>query len=172
MSSCTSRAATGSSPEVGSSRKTICGSLRRARASPTRPQRLLDPRTRVGEPVQSGEELEVLGDAQAEVEAGVLGHDRDALPDLEPVRAADGEAGDLGRAGARSDQRAERADHGGLAGPVRPEEAEDLPALDRERHVREGEAVAEPLGQAVDDDRRRARGSPVAGRRHPDEVTP
>ena len=106
ISSCTSRVATGSRPDVGSSKKTTSGSFSSARASPTRWRRPLErvphgslarpamltasrarlyARTGVGQAVEAGEALQVLGHAQAEVEPGRLGHDRDALADLDPV---------------------------------------------------------------------------------------
>src|SRR5207249_9332804 len=54
--------------------------------------------------------------------------------------------------GARRDDAREEPDRRGLAGPVRPEEAHDLAALDGERHAVDGGAGAEPFGQVLGDD--------------------
>src|SRR5215471_4287674 len=55
-----------------------------ARREVNRFERLIDPRTRVALAVKAREELEVLDHREAQVQPGVLGHDRDALADLSP----------------------------------------------------------------------------------------
>ena len=162
ISSCTSRDATGSRPEVGSSRKTIAGSLSRARASATRwrspferlPQGSLARPARLTaasacpirafgscEFVQSGEELEVLGDGETQVEAGILGHHRDPLADLDAVRRVERQPRDAGGTGGRGDQRGEHADGCRLAGAVRAEEAEHLTGADAEGDIIDRDAA-------------------------------
>ena len=176
ISSCTSRDATGSRPDVGSSRKTIAGSLSNARASATRwrspferllqrsfarPARLTAASARpirafgVGELVQPGEELEVLGHGETQVEAWVLGHHRDPLADVDAVRRVERQTSDAGRARSRGDQGGEHAHGRRLAGAVRAEKAEHLARGDAERDVVDGDPLPEPLRQMLDDQRRR-----------------
>ena len=109
-----------------------------------------DARARIGHLVQVGEALEVLEDAQAQVQPRRLGHDRDPAPDLDAVLGRQRDPGHRRRARGRFDQRAERPHRRRLAGTVRPEEAEDLAASDLERDVVERAAVAEGLGEAAD----------------------
>ena len=97
--------------------------------------------------IQLGEALEVLPDAQGEVEAGRLGHDRDPAPDLDPRLRRERQSSDPRRPRGRRDQRTERAHDGRLAGAVGAEESEDLAPPDLEGHIVEGDAVAEPLRQ-------------------------
>ena len=173
MSSWTSRVATGSSPEVGSSKNSTAGSLSRALASADplaealgeepaeivgpvgqvdRPERPLDALLAVGQPVETGEAFEVLGHREAEVEAGGLGHDRDPLPDGRavlgasrgcPATVAEPEVGASSVPSVRTVVV--------LPGPVRAEEAEHLAVADLEGHVVEGGPAAEPLAQTIDD---------------------
>jgi ABC-2 type transport system ATP-binding protein len=56
-------------------------------------QSLLDPRAHVRQAVEAGEELEVLGDRQARVQARSLRHDRDAAADRDGVLGAQRNAG-------------------------------------------------------------------------------
>ncbi len=171
ISSWTSRAATGSRPAVGSSRKSTSGSLSNARARAVRWRRpfesvphgscarsvrsiarraCVDAAAGVGHLVQVGEALEILEHAQAEVEARRLGHDRDPAADLDAVLRGEIDPGDRRRARARGDERAERPDGRGLARAVGAEEAEDLAARHVERDVVDGEPIAEALRQVPD----------------------
>ena len=65
------------------------------------------------------------------------------------------------RPGGRGDQPQQHLDRGGFAGPVRTQEAKDLPGMDLERHPVHGGELTKPLREASDfDDRighRRAR---------------
>ncbi len=106
-----------------------------------------DPLHRVVHLVEIGEALQVLLDAEARIQARRLGHDGDPPADLDAVRGREGEAADRGGPRARREERGERPDRGGLPRAVGPEEPEDLAALDLERHVLEGHAVAESLAQ-------------------------
>ena len=133
-----------------------------------RRQRLPDPRLRLCELVQSGEELEVLGDGETQVEAGVLGHHRDSLADLDAVRRVERQPRDTGRARGGGDQGGEHAHGRRLAGAVRAEEAEHLAGADAEGDVVDREPLTEPLRQVLDDERRlvrRARRRPARGER-------
>ena len=176
ISSWTSRAATGSRPEVGSSRNSTRGSLSSALASATRWRRPLDrvPHRSCARSVrltacrarsmrargsahlvQVGEAVEVLGHAQPQVETRRLGHDRDPAADLHAVLRREREPGDRRRARGRREQRAERAHGRRLAGAVRAEEAEHLArSRPRRRHPEKAMRVAEALGQALHGDRR------------------
>ena len=83
------------------------------------------------------------------VESGLLERDADAPPHLGgPLPDVD--AVDPSAAGGGAQQRGEHADGGGLAGAVRAEEAEDLPALDGEVDAVDGadggKVPHEPLG--------------------------
>ena len=105
---------------------------------------------RVRHLVQLGEALEVLDDAQAEVEPRRLGHDRDAAPDLHAVLGRQRDPGHRGGAGRRRDERAERPDRRRLAGAIGAEEAEDLATPDVERDIVECETGAERLREVAD----------------------
>src|SRR5262245_54071134 len=63
-------------------------------------------------------------------------------------------SGDGGGAGGRGDEAEQHAQRCGLARPVRPEESDDLPPLDREAEVAYGQCGPEPLCQAMDLDHR------------------
>ena len=172
ISSWTSRAATGSRPEVGSSRNRTSGSLSRARARATRWRRPFDrvPQgsrarsvrltasraasircARVGHLVQVGEALEVLEDAQPQVQTRRLGHDRDPAPDLDAVLGRERDPGDSRRAGRRFDAACRASGPWWScrrrSGPRNPKTS---PRADLERHVVEREALAEGLRQVAD----------------------
>ena len=179
ISSWTSRAATGSRPEVGSSRNSTSGSLSSARARATRWRRPLDRapqascarsarltasqgarrcgRVGVGHLVQVGEALEVLEHAQPQVQPRRLGHDRDPPPDLDAVLGRQRDPGDRRRARGRRDERAERPDGRRLArrrsarGSRRPRRSRPRT---RRRRTRPGRR------SACSDDRPTAPGSP------------
>ena len=110
-----------------------------------------DPRPGLMQTVEIGEELQVLGHGQAQIEPRRLGHDRDALADLHSVLRAERDPRDGRRARGRRDQRAESTHRGGLACAVRTQEPEHLTVGDFERHVGEGGPLAEALGQLLDD---------------------
>ena len=137
-------------------------------------QGAVDATARVRHLVQVGEALEVLEDAQAQVQAGRLGHDRDPAADLHAVLGRERESGDGGRPRGRGEERAERSNRGRLAGAIGAEEAEHLTASHLERDVGERAAVAELLREMLDRYRwraalggRRACGIPGAiGRSH------
>ena len=113
-----------------------------------------------GHAVDARIEGEVLEDGEVLVEAEALGHVADALLDAlglpHDVAARDGPAA----AGGIEDA-AEHPDEGGLAGAVRAEDAEDLPAADVERDVAHGDELAEAARQVrrVDDGRLRGGGA-------------
>ena len=123
------------------------------------PQRAVDAIARVGHLVEVGEAREVLGHAQAQVQAGRLGHDRDPAADLHSVLGRERESGDRCRARGRRDESAERPHGRRLPGAVRPEETEDLAVADLEGDVLERDPVAEALAQVVDGQRRGAAAS-------------
>ena len=66
---------------------------------------------------------------------------------------ADRPAQQLGRACAGTDQPQQQLDRGRLAGPVGPQEAQALPALDRQAQVAQRLDPAVALGQPARDDR-------------------
>ena len=155
----------GSTPPVGSSRKTIGGSWRMAQPSARRcrqpPARsaarvcsrpreaghLEDERAARVEPraleaVDAAEEPDVLIDGQPLVEREALRHVADAPLDAFRI-AADVDAADRRRAARRLEQPAQHADRRRLAGAVAAEEAEDL-ALARRRTSARSTATKSP----------------------------
>jgi hypothetical protein len=60
-----------------------------------------------------------------------------------------GDAADGGGARGRADQAQQHSQRGGLAGPVRTEEAGDAPGLDREVELLHRREVTEPLGEVA-----------------------
>ena len=108
----------------------------------------------VGHLVQVGEACQILGDAQAQVEPGRLGHDRDPAADRDSVLGRERDSGDRCRARGRRDESAERPHGRCLPGTVRPEETEDLAVTDLEGDVLERDPVAEALAQVMDGQRR------------------
>jgi hypothetical protein len=86
------------------------------------------------------------------VHGGVLPGQADQLTDLvgvvDHVVAADG-----GVPAVRPDQRGQYPDGGGLAGAVRPEQAEHRTGANLEVYARQRDGVAVPLGQAFGNDR-------------------
>src|SRR5690606_27273041 len=79
---------------------------------------------------QAPRQIEELADRQVVVEVRRLGQKADAKP---CGAARDRVAEDLRRTGGRLDEAHQRADRRRLAGAVGADEAENLPALDRER---------------------------------------
>ena len=129
-------------------RDALAEPLREAAAEIVRPagevdrrQRLPDPGLRLRELVQPGEELEVLGHGETQVEAGVLGHHRDPLANLDAVCRVERQTRHAGRAGGGGDQGGEHAHGGRLAGAVRAEEAEHLAGGDAEGDVIDRDAA-------------------------------
>ena len=98
---------------------------------------------------QVGEVLEDLPARQVAIEGGLAGHVTDEALDLQSPPPAV-EACDAGRPAIGTDQRHERADGGGLAGPVGPEKTEHLTFRHGERHVFDPTLAAIALGQLVD----------------------
>ncbi len=90
---------------------------------------------------EAGEILEQLLGGQVVVEVGVLRQVADPALDVD---VADRPPEDLGAAGRRIDQLHQQLERGGLAGAVRPEEAEDLalPDVERQRIERDVRARA------------------------------
>ena len=175
-SSSTSCAATGSSPDVGSSRNITSGSLSSERASEARCLSPLDSdphrssarsarptadsaskirACRPGSPYSRAKKSRFSATVSRVVQARRLRRDRDALPYLRLARRAERNAGHRGGPGRRRDQRAEHPHRRGLARPVRPEEPEHLALADAERHVIDGAPAAEDLAQVADLDRGR-----------------
>ena len=112
------------------------------------------------DPLQAGEEDEVLGGGEQLVDRGVLAGDAEQLAD--DVRLApdvDAEDGRLARVD--REQGGEHLEHGGLAGAVGAEHAEDLAAADGQVDGVDGALVAERLDEAVGVDGQRG----VLGRR-------
>ena len=81
------------------------------------------------EPEVPAAELQVLGDGEVAVEGVVLRDDADAALDLDGV-LDHVQAGHVGGAAGRDDERGEHADGGRLARAVRAEQAEELAARD------------------------------------------
>src|SRR6266545_4105528 len=151
----TSRVATGSRPAVGSSRNSTSGSLSSALARAT---------GWVGHLVEIGETPEVLGHGQTQVQARRLRHDRDPPADLDTIVRGQRGATDDRSACRRGQQGPKRPHHRGLAGAVGAEKPEHLTVSHLEGDVVEGDAVAEPLRQTLDQERWSAA---VTSRRRP-----
>ena len=92
--------------------------------------------------VDAAEELDVLVDGERLVEREALRHVANATLHAFGI-ATDVDAADQGRAGGGSQQAAQHADGGGLAGAVGAQEAEHLALLHRERQVVHRHEVAE-----------------------------
>ena len=108
------------------------------------------PRGRAGvrraQPLQAPEEPQVLGRREVLVDRRVLAGDADQLADAMRL-AGHVDAEDLGVARVDRQQRREHPQHRGLAGAVRPEDAEDLALADLEVDAVDGAQVAERLHQ-------------------------
>jgi hypothetical protein len=117
------------------------------------PQGAADAVGRVGRLVEVGEAFEVLGHAQAQVQARRLGHDRDPPADLDTVLRGQRHPSDERGARRWGEQGPERPHHRGLAGAVGAEKPEHLAVPHLEGDVVEGDAVAEPLRQVLDRER-------------------
>ena len=113
----------------------------------------------VAQSVDRAEESDVLIDGQRLVQRELLRHVPDAPLHFFRV-AADVDPIDRGGARGRLQQPAHHADGGRLAGAVRAEKAEDLPALDREADAIDGDEAAELPRQIADDDGLPGRSSP------------
>ena len=111
----------------------------------------LDPGARHA--VQAALQRQQLAPGLEVVEARFLQRDADASPHLGRV-ALHVEAVDVGAAGGGAQQRGEHADRRGLAGAVRPEEAEHLPALDGEVDAVDGAHRGVVPHEALGADRR------------------
>ena len=100
---------------------------------------------------------EVRGDEDV-VEHGELGEHLGVLERLDETSGRDlvgAEAAHVlalpqHRAGARRSQPRDHVEERRLAGTVRADDADDLAALDRERHVRDGDQAADALGDRAD----------------------
>ena len=117
----------------------------REREEPLEARRALGSR----HPVEVGVEAEVLLDREVGVEAEALRHVGDAVLDRLGV-AGDRDAGEDRVAGGGPQHAGEHAQRRGLAGAVRPDEAEQLAAADLEAQILDrgqlAEAAGEPLG--------------------------
>ena len=172
-----SRRETGSTPLVGSSRKSTRGVWMSAQESPSfcfiPPDRLPARRRRKGprpensrspgsfsfpfapgDAVQVGVEAEVLRDGQVGVEPEPLAHVADLALDRRRLRA-DGAAHHPGVAFRGVEDPRQEAHDGGLPRAVGPHQAEDLPFLDGERQPVHGDGAAEDAAQALGADRLR-----------------
>jgi len=105
----------------------------------------------IGNPIDAGDEFEVLADGEIRIQTEALGHVAHIALDLvglgEDIVAKAGAPVGVGR-----EQPAQHADGGGLAAAVRPEEAVDLPLGHFQGQVLDHNAVAEGLGQPLDVD--------------------
>ena len=101
-----------------------------------------------------GEELEVLADGDAVVDAGVVGHVADGAAHRLGIDR-DVDAIDLDAPGHGLEQRRHDADGRGLAGAVGADEAEDLARPHVEGDVAEDVEVAEAVPEVAHADRRR-----------------
>jgi hypothetical protein len=99
------------------------------------------------EAVQPAEEIEVQGGRQLVVESRRLGQDADSRADV-VGRVADVEPIDRCGPLGRLDERCEHADRGRLAGTVRPEQAEHLPATHGQIDATDRPAIPEPSTEA------------------------
>jgi hypothetical protein len=98
-------------------------------------------------------EPQVLLRAQGLVERRLLEDQSDGAADVVPV-SDDVEAVDRGTSRRRPEQRAQHADRGRLAGPVRPQEAEDIALGHLEAHALHRLELPEPANEVVDVDHR------------------
>jgi hypothetical protein len=105
------------------------------------------PRCALAEVIEAPDHLEVLVAGEVLVDRGVLTCEPDVGAQLGRL-GHDVEAGDAGAAPIGLEQRGEDAHGGGLAGAVRPEQAEDGALLRLEVDAVESDDVAVGLGQA------------------------
>src|SRR5881398_138124 len=101
--------------------------------------------------VQHAVDVHVLPRREVAVETGILEHHAESLADLGWM-CGRVESVELERAARRPQQGGEHLDGGGLAGPVRPEEREDLAGSHVERDVVDSLDVAERLDDVLDAD--------------------
>src|SRR5688572_16086487 len=106
---------------------------------------------RAVEPVERGEEHEVVPGGLALVQPRLLGEDADRRADLR-VLPAQAETCDVRGAGRRPDECAQEAQRRRLAGSVRTEEAEDLALVDLEVESVDGDEIAESLRKVLGTD--------------------
>ena len=111
------------------------------------------PERRLGHAVQVGVEAQVLLPRQVVVQRGVLEHQADVAAHGVPF-GGDVVTRDPGGARSRVRQGAQDLDRGGLARPVRAEEAEGLSGGYLEVDAAHGLDLAVPLGQRADRDSR------------------
>ena len=115
-----------------------------------RSQGAIDALADVGQLVEAGEALEVLGHGETQVEPRRLGHDRDSLADIDAILGVQWKTGDDRGTSRRGQQSAESTYRSRLARAVGAEEAEDLAVLDSEGDVRDGRTLTEAFGEAFD----------------------
>ena len=115
---------------------------------------------------QPADQPEVLTAGEIRIDRGELPGQADQVPDgvcIEDHVVAE----HLGPAAVGSDHGRQHADRGGLAGAVRSEQAEHGPGRHVEVDAAQGHDVAEPLRQALHQDRRLAhRSRPLVGSRY------
>ena len=93
------------------------------------------------DPIGGGEELEILDHLHVVVDAEEIGHEADQPADfLRP--GVDRVAADVGLAPGGIEQRGQDLHRGGLARPVRPDEAEHVPRLELDVERFDGEQLA------------------------------
>jgi len=131
--------------------------LREAPAQVTRSRRHIDGLEDTGNPragrrqaVETGKQLQVLVDGESKVQAGVLRHDGDELPDLGAGGRREGYSRNHRRPGGWSDEGPQRPHRCRLPGPIGTQEPEHLAARDLEGDILERNAVAEALRQVAD----------------------
>ena len=103
--------------------------------------------------VDAAEEAQILLDRKVAVEREFLRHVADMFAHPFGI-TRDVDAGDEYAPGGRPQQAAENADRGRLAGAVGAEKPHDLAAPDAKAHVIDGDEIAEPFDQILDDDLR------------------
>jgi hypothetical protein len=130
--------------------------LREAPAQVTRSRRHIDGLEDTGNPragrrqaVETGKQLQVLVDGESKVQAGVLRHDGDELPDLGAGGRREGYSRNHRRPGGWSDEGPQRPHRCRLPGPIGTQEPEHLAAGDLEGDVLERDALAKTLREVA-----------------------
>src|SRR5271163_3556252 len=101
--------------------------------------------------VREERELDILEHGLAVQRSRMLEHDAGAhARDLVRRPAGHLDAADAHRAGIGTFDTHDQLHHGGFAGAVRADQAENFPGLNAERHVLDGDKPAEALGEAFD----------------------
>ena len=110
---------------------------------------VVDANVGVAKAIERREVLQILRDAQTIVETWILGHDADALSDLDAVFGAQRDTGDDCRSGTGYDECAESAHGGCFPRAVRTEEPENLAMGDLKGNVSIRGSIPESFGQVT-----------------------